>query len=99
MNGSNKDGTVGITLNLLSQLGDAVVYRSITGPLALWPRGTHQPLAGNYNLGPGDQKFKHFELSQSDLNRLTAATEFHGSEIQGNISKLRHLIDASDVKI
>lgn len=99
MNGSNKDGTVGITLYLLSQLRDAVVHGSITGALAFGPRGTYEPLARDDNLWPGNEKLQHFELPESDLNRAARTTELHFPEVQGNLPELRHLTDASDLKI
>ena len=97
MNRSNKDRVIRITFNFLPQFRDAVIHGAVTGQLSLRPKGIEKPLAGNDNPGPAHEKFQHFELPKSDLNRLPGATEFHFAEIQRHLAELLHLTDAAEL--
>jgi hypothetical protein len=90
-NRTNEDGAIRIALNLLPQLRNAIVHRSITGTFPLWPRRENEFLARNHDSGPRHQKFKNLKLAQRELNNLTGAAEFHLLKVQRAVTKLRDL--------
>lgn len=93
MNGANKYGAPGIAFDLLPKLRDAVIHRSKSRALALWPCRPDQLLSRYDDLGSADQKLQHFEFPQRQINRLVRPAKFHRAEIQGEFPKTRHLVD------
>ena len=99
INSAEKCRTLRIALDLLSQFRDAVIHGAIAGTRSFWPQGTDQPSARHDNFRPGDEEFQDLELLQREAHRLIGAREFHLSEIQKDLSKVRTLINSPDGKI
>ena len=89
---------VGIVLDFLSQVCDAIVHGAATGAFPFWPQAD-QLLARKDNSRPGDQELQHFELPKSQPDRLIGAAEFHLWKIQEEFPEMRPLTNSSGLKV
>jgi hypothetical protein len=99
VNGSYQYGAVRVVLDFLPQLGDAVVHCAVTGTPSFWPHGNYQFLTRNDDPWSGHQELQHFEFPEGQTNRLIGATEFHLSEIQGELAKLSRVSNWAELHI
>ena len=91
VDGANEDRAIRIDLDFLAQPGNAVIDGAIAGALSFRPRRADQSLARDDDAWACYQELQHLELPQRECHDLIGATELHRLEIEGEISKVRHL--------
>jgi len=99
VNGLQVDRVGRILFDLSPQPGNVVVHSAMTGAFLLRPRCGHELSARDNQFRSGNQKLQHLELLQSQPHPLLRPAEFHFSEIQRNLTELRHVTDFSTLNV